>query len=143
MGFKLIDDITMADIAFRLNGQDINELFFSGALALMSVMIDNPESISRDIKKNISLKDPNLDNLLFNFLQEFIFYKDAESLLLLPKNLKINRIGDDHKCDAELLGEIIDHEKHQLNVDVKAVTMHNFELKKETDHWIATVVLDV
>ena len=44
---------------------------------------------------------------------------------------------------AEMLGEVIDMEKHELLVDVKAVTWHMFQLKKEDGKWNAFVILDV
>ena len=41
------------------------------------------------------------------------------------------------------MGEKIDMKKHEMLVDVKAVTMHMFEVKKEKNIWKARVVLDV
>ncbi len=143
MGFEIVDDITRADIAYRIYGNSIEELFESGAHAVISAMIENPESISKDIKKNIELLNQEIDMLLFNFLQEFIFYKDSESLLLLPDFLEITDTGNSHNLKSTLYGETIKREKHALNVDVKAVTMHNFNLKFKDDTWTATLVLDV
>ncbi|OYT40589.1 hypothetical protein B6U80_02575 [Candidatus Pacearchaeota archaeon ex4484_26] len=40
-------------------------------------------------------------------------------------------------------GEKIDVKRHQSLVDVKAVTMHLFEVKKQGKYWKARVVLDV
>ena len=44
---------------------------------------------------------------------------------------------------AELLGEEIDPKKHELRVDVKAVTLHHFYLKKENSMYKASIILDI
>jgi SHS2 domain-containing protein len=42
-----------------------------------------------------------------------------------------------------MFGEPIDLNKHELLVDVKAVTMHLFEVKKLNGEWFARVIVDV
>ena len=44
---------------------------------------------------------------------------------------------------AEAYGEVIDRERHELLVDVKAVTMHHFKVEETAEGWTATVVLDI
>jgi SHS2 domain-containing protein len=45
------------------------------------------------------------------------------------------------RCDA--LAERIDPAVHRFVVDVKAVTMHRFSVRREGGIWTATVVFDV
>jgi SHS2 domain-containing protein len=40
-------------------------------------------------------------------------------------------------------GEKLDPERHQTRVDVKAVTLHRFSLKKTDDVWEGFVILDI
>jgi SHS2 domain-containing protein len=143
MPYETIDDITRADVAFRITGKDLNELFFSGAEALMSVMLEYPESISRNAEKKIILKNVSLDMLLYDFLSELIFIKDAESLLLLPENIKIENMHNNYILNSEFYGEKIDRHKHKLIVDVKAVTMHNLRFEKLQTGWESVFVLDL
>ena len=44
-------------------------------------------------------------------------------------------------CDA--FGEKIDIEKHNPKVDIKAITMHMFEVKKTKNGWRAQVLVDI
>ena len=44
---------------------------------------------------------------------------------------------------AETKGEKIDPAKHHLKVDVKAVTYHMLEVKRENSLWTAQVILDI
>ena len=43
---------------------------------------------------------------------------------------------------AEAWGEELYPEKHELLVDVKAVTLHRFCVEKKESGWEATVILD-
>ena len=80
--------------------------------------------------------------LLFNFLQEFIFFKDARQLLLKP--LQIEIFDQDHlQLVATVGGEQLDIEKHELKVDVKAVTLHQFCVEQTDSGWECFIIVDV
>lgn len=81
--------------------------------------------------------------LLFDFIQELIYYKDTEQLLLKPQRLDLDRQGNRYHLTAEMRGEILDPNRHDQGVDVKAVTLHQFELRQTDDGWTATVILDI
>ncbi len=91
----------------------------------------------------IELEAEALDLLLFQFLQELIFYKDAEQLLLRVPQVLIEERAGGYKLRAEAKGERLDPTKHQLRVDVKAVTLHRFSLERTTEGWQAFVILDI
>lgn len=143
MPYNFLDDIAIADIAFEAWGDTLEEMFVSAAEAAMNVMVANLDGIERIENRNISLESEKLDMLLFDFLQELIFLKDAEMLLLRVENVKIGR-GDD-RCflSAEAYGQKIDPEKHDLIVDVKAVTLHKFKVEHTPRGWETLVVLDI
>lgn len=143
MSFEIIDEFTSADIAFKASGKDIEELFKSSACALLSIMLENPGLVSKSVKKRISLKNIELDMLLYEFLQELIFYKDSELLLLVPETITISKRADDYFLECYLAGEKIMREKHCFNVDAKAITMHKLKIEKQGDSWAATVIVDV
>lgn len=142
MGYEQIEDITRADIAFRISGKDINELFVDAAKALLSVMTDTKLSAKSETRI-IELSSSDLELLLFDFLNEIIFFKDSKSLFLVPDNIKIIKLKDKCMLKAKLYGETIDIKKHAVNTDVKAVTMHNLSVKQIKQGWQATVVFDV
>ncbi len=143
MGYEIIDGITRADIAFRVSARNLNELFFSGAEALLSVMIEDINSIAFTKEKHFSCKDTVIDLLLHSFLQEILFFKDAESLLLVPKGVKLVQSDDSFNLDCVLHGEGIDACRHSIKLDVKAVTLHNLTVQNTGEQWIATFVVDI
>jgi SHS2 domain-containing protein len=143
MPFHFLEDIATADVAFEAWGDTQEELFISCADALLRTMSAAPEQVARLHMLTIRLEHEELDLLLWLFLQELIFYKDARRLLLHADRVRI--ITDDSGCrlEANVSGEQIDAGRHRLLVDVKAVTLHRFQLLFEDGLWKAVVVLDV
>ncbi|HMF46070.1 MAG TPA: archease, partial [Candidatus Udaeobacter sp.] len=82
MPYHYLEEIGTADIAFEATARDLSELFSDAADATTNVMIDNIEAIQPRETRPIELSNDKLDMLLFDFLQELIFLKDAERLLL-------------------------------------------------------------
>jgi SHS2 domain-containing protein len=76
-------------------------------------------------------------------LQEIVFLKDAEKLLLRARSVRVQEKGDFWRATVEFQGEPIDPERHDLIVDVKAVTLHRLNVENSDRRWTATVVVDV
>ena len=74
----------------------------------------------------MELTHGEIDLLLFDFLQEFIFFKDADQLLLRTEDISILKHESVFALKATLSGETLDPGKHNLKTDVKAVTLHHF-----------------
>jgi len=143
MNYEIIDDITSADIAMRIVGSSLEDLFRTGAEALLSILLQDHGDISGVLKLEIYLENEQIDRLFYDFLQELIFFKDSESLLLVPDTIEIEETKKGYRLNCAASGEEIDRNKHVFNTDVKAVTMHNFQVTKENDVWVAIVVFDV
>jgi len=135
-----------ADILFQAEASTLPELFEQCALAVeeSQIPLDNVETRE---KKEITGKNKKIDLLLFDFLDDLLLYKDSELLIFSKFDIKIDETGsgDDKEyvlmCTAH--GEKIDPEKHSRDVDVKAITMHMFEVEKTEDGWKAQVLLDI
>jgi len=143
MPFRYLDDIATADIAFMAQGASLEILFRSAAEATLGVMVDNIPALRSRVRRTVVLKADDVEFLLFNFLQEIIYFKDAEKLLLIPGPIMIQPCPECYHLEAVLEGEAIEPQKHRLIVDVKAVTMHLFRVTKTTQGWEAVVVLDI
>ena len=143
MPYTFIEGITLADIAFEAWGGDLEETFRSAADATMNVMVEELDSIQPKESRGISIEHDALDLLLFNFLQEFIYYKDSEQLLLRASEIAIRGKGEGYCLRAIVLGEKIDPDRHRMRVDVKAVTLHRFSLEETDRGWKASVILDI
>ncbi len=140
MTYKFFDHT--ADVLFEAEGKDLGELFEAAGLATEETQIEL-SGIKQGIRKEIELEKDNVEMLLFDFLQELIFLKDAELLLFSGIKVNIKKEKNIYKLKAVLHGEKIDPNRHELKVDVKAVTLHQFEVKKNKAHWFARVILDI
>jgi SHS2 domain-containing protein len=143
MPYHYLEEIGTADIAFEATGRDLPELFRAAADATMNVMIDNLDAIEPRDMRHIELMNDEIDMLLFDFLQELIYLKDAERLLLRARDVQIDEKNDEYFLKAEAAGEHLDAARHHQRADVKAVTLHDFSVKKQDAGWKAMVLLDV
>lgn len=143
MPYEFLEDVATADIAFRAWGKDLEELFKAAGDATLNTMIENLEAIALQETRTFNLENDELDLLLFNFLQEFIYYKDSELLLLRAQQVQIEQKDANYYLTAVAQGEILDRDRHHQRVDVKAVTLHRFQLEKTDDGWTAMVILDI
>jgi SHS2 domain-containing protein len=143
MPYNYLEDIGTADIAFEATGRDLVELFTSAADATMNVMIENLDTIEPRETRRIELKNDEIDMLLFDFLQEIIYFKDAERLLLRVRELRIEEKDGAYSLNATTAGELLDAGRHQQRADVKAVTLHDFRVEKTEGGWKAGAILDI
>ena len=140
MKFKFLEDVAIADIAYVAYGKNLAELFENAALALSDITV-NLKGLKSKIKKEIKLKSKKIDTLLYDFLSEIIFLKDTQGLLFSKYDISI----DEKKISLKAIcqGEQIDRKRHELRNDIKAITMHLFEIKKEKNRYSATIVVDI
>lgn len=143
MPYEYLDDIATSDAAFMAWGETVEELFVAAAEATMNVMVGDLDTISPDQLRQIRVESDAVDMLLFELLQELIFYKDAQRLLLRITALQVKKEGDHFFLSAEAHGEELNMEKHDLVVDVKAVTLHRYRVEKTPQGWEAMVILDI
>jgi len=143
MPYHYLEEIGTADIAFEATARDLPELFSDAADATTNVMIDNIEAIQPRETRPIELSNDKLDMLLFDFLQELIFLKDAERLLLRIRVVQIDERDEIYFVKATAEGETLDAERHHQRADVKAVTLHDFSVERTEDGWKARVLLDI
>jgi SHS2 domain-containing protein len=143
MLYEFLEDIATADIAFRATGKDLQEVFKAAGDATINTMIEDLDSIEPKETRTFSLENDELDLLLFNFLQELVYYKDSELLLLRASQIEFEEKDGKYQLSAVVQGETLDRDRHQQRVDVKAVTLHLFQLEKSNDGWTAMVILDI
>jgi SHS2 domain-containing protein len=143
MSYEYLEEIGTADIAFEVSGRDLAELFSDAADAMLNVMIDNLEEVQPRETRRIELANDKLDMLLFDLLQELIFFKDAERLLLRVREVQIVEQNENYLFKGMGEGEQLDAERHHQRADVKAVTLHDFFVERTDGGWKARVLLDI
>ena len=140
MKYKFLEHT--ADVMFEAFGKDLNEIFENAALATFETQVDL-KKVKNKVKKKIKLKNEDEGDLLFDFLEELIYLKDAKYLVFNKFRVRIKKVKNKFELEAVVEGEKIDPEKHELKVDVKAITLHMFYLNKVKNGWKCRVILDI
>ena len=143
MPYNYLEDIGTADIAFEATGRDLRELFIAAADATTNVMVDNLDAIESRETRQIELASDSIEMLLFDFLQELIYFKDASRLLLRARSVQITQKEEGYFLKASVAGEQLDATRHHQRADVKAVTLHGFFVEKDDGGWRTRVLLDI
>src|SRR3989344_9444945 len=139
--YKFLENVAIADIAYEAYGKDLNDLFENSAMAIFELSA-NLKTVYAKEKIEFSLENEKIENLLYDFLSEILFLKDSKYMVF--RNVKVEIMENkNYKLKAFLEGDTINPQKQQLENDIKAVTMHMFEVKKEKDGYKATVVVDI
>jgi SHS2 domain-containing protein len=141
--YRFREDVAMADAAFEAWGASIEELFVAAADATIATMAEDPDAIEDRQRRPIRLEEPSADLLLYRLLEELIYFKDAEGLLLRVPAVCIHNRNGSLVLEADARGEPLDPSRHHLLVDVKAVTLHLLRVERTARGWEACVVLDV
>lgn len=140
--FTLLEDIAIADVAFEAYGRNLSELFENAAYAIFDIMVDL-KSVKSKLNKNIKIKADTVENLLYDFLSEIIYIKDADYMVFNKILVKIKEEKNEYQLEAVIYGDKIDYENQKLKLDVKAVTLHMFTIEKLKTGYKALVIVDV
>lgn len=143
MPYHYLEDLTSGDVAFEATGPTVEELFLAAADATMNTMVADLDTIDKQDELTITVRDDEFDMLLFDFLGELVYYKDARQLLLRVEQVRIEQIQGQYHLTAGAWGEAANPARHELTVDVKAVTLHRLEVARTEQGWCCRVVLDV
>jgi SHS2 domain-containing protein len=140
--FEFLEDVT-SDLCFAAWGATLSDVFAAAAEALLDATVEQRETLRAVELRRLELVEPDLELLLLRFLNELIYLRDAELLLLRPRMLRVEARPGEARLVAELVGERLDRARHHLLSDIKAATAHGLALVRDGDRFRATVTLDV
>ncbi len=129
-----------ADAEFKAFGRTLEEAFGNAALAMFNILLDI-KIVKPKIEKEIKKKAPRLDTLLYEFLNELLFFLDTEGLITCKvENLAITK-NRGYELSAIIKGDIA--ENYEIHGDIKSATYNDMEIKEEKGGWVVRVVVDV
>jgi len=128
-----------ADIAAKIYGKDIPELFENAAFAMFDMMADM-EGLAGGEEVKITLEAVDTEDLLVSWLNELLYLSYSKALLF--HRFHISTLEKD-KLLAEATGQKLGPDKKRLNVEIKAATYHDVNIEKRDDRYEVTVVFDV
>ncbi|MFC1697748.1 archease [Nanoarchaeota archaeon] len=129
-----------ADAKFQSFGKTLEEAFRNAFLATVAIVID-PESIKHNIEKPIEIKTNTKEALLYDFLEEIIFYLESENIIFGDvKDIKIEKVENKYKITAILVGD--NDDDYEIAGNIKAITYSDMFIKEE-DKVTIQVVIDL
>jgi SHS2 domain-containing protein len=140
--FRFLEDIALADIAFEAEGDSIEELFRGATQALLETLA-NPTTVGNSWTRQITKMDEDVAGLLFEWLSELIYWKDAAGVVFHEAPLALTCENGKWMLSSTLVGAPVDRQIQELHNDVKGITKHLYEVKQHGEQWTARVVLDV
>jgi len=134
--FEVVDHT--ADIGLIAYGSTLEEVFVNAAYGMFS-LIAELDQVEERIHREIETEAPDQGELLVTWLNELLYFFDAESLLF--KRFEILRL-DQTWLEARAFGEKVDPTRHRVKTAVKAATYHLLKLE-EGNGLRAQIIFDV
>ena len=140
--FAFVEGAT-SDLAFTASGATLADVFAAAAEAMCAATVEHPEHVAPHVARTLSLRDDDVELLLLRFLNELIFLRDAEGLVLRPLRVACEDAEGGFVLTAELAGEPLDPSRHALASEVKAATAHGLSVRRTSEGWEASATLDI
>ncbi len=128
-----------ADIGLRVRAESLDELFVEAGRAFFSLIVANPEAIRPVQQVEFELAGSQRDDLLFDWLGELLYTFATRRLLLAEFDVRVRDDG----LSARARGEPLDRRRHELDLEVKAITYHGLKVEQAADGWLAEVIVDI
>lgn len=126
----------------RIFGRSLKDLFASAAWAMFAVILEKTKNRPGAVltQKEIVVAEERPEDLLKGWLDELLFFFSVEHLVLVRiKSIEI----DEGRLRAVVLLDAFDREYYAIKDEIKAVTYHELEVRKERYNWQAHVIFDV
>ncbi len=136
-----------ADVKFRAYGRSLEETFENAGLAMVAAMIDL-SAVRAEETWSVEIEAESLENLLYEWLSETLYLFEVELAVFSKFEVTLEEGEGGWRLSGRIGGERVDPKRHFFETEVKAVTLHQFEIRKEEgaggeEVWTAQVVLDV
>jgi SHS2 domain-containing protein len=128
-----------ADVGFLAHGRTLEELFANAALAMMSLGWEF-DAVEERERREIEATGEDTETLLYDWLSSILAVADAEGMIF--RRFEVTELAEG-RASGVAWGEPFDKSRHHALTYIKAVTLHQFEVKKTEQGWTARVYVDV
>jgi SHS2 domain-containing protein len=130
-----------ADIGIRIRAATLEDLFRDAAMGLFSLIVTDLNSVQPREESSFAIasREAEYDYLLFDWLNELLYAFDSKQLLLSKFDIRLSAAA----LEAQAWGERFDPQRHQLEHEVKAITYHGLKVVRESNAWLAEVIVDI
>ena len=131
-----------ADIGIAAYGKTKREVFINVAKGMFEIIAGENKNLKDNFYDKIKLEADNLEGLLFAWLSELLYI--GETRLVILNKFQIKELSD-YQIKAEIGGIKINPPSVKIEKEIKAVTYHRLEIKKDEESglWSAQVIFDI
>jgi SHS2 domain-containing protein len=137
MTFETIEHT--ADIGLRIRASNRSELFSEAAKGFFSLLLAHPERIEEKESHPIEISGEDSEDLLHDWLGELLFLFDTQQLVFCRFDVECS----DSSIQGICFGEPLESERHQPEMEIKAVTYHGLKMRRIERQWQAEVIFDI
>jgi SHS2 domain-containing protein len=129
-----------SELAVKVVGASQADLFANSAYTLFDVMVADLDKV--DCKEHIPLEieGTDRDDLMVNWMRELLYLYQGSGYLL--KDFQIREVKDTI-VKAEVAGEKIDPDRHEIKQEIAAIAFHKSRMDKTGNQWTAQVIFEV
>jgi SHS2 domain-containing protein len=128
-----------SELAVKVVGNSQADLFANSAFALFDVMTDL-EKIEVKERLPLEVEGADRDDLMVNWMRELLYLYQGSGYLL--KEFQIREVRDTF-VKADVCGEKIDPDRHDMKKEVTAVAYHQSRMEKTGNQWTAQLIFEV
>jgi SHS2 domain-containing protein len=128
-----------SELAVRVVGNSQADLFANSAFALFDVMTDL-EKIEVKERLPLEVEGADRDDLMVNWMRELLYLYQGSGYLL--KDFQIREVKDT-LVKADVCGEKIDPDRHDMKTEITAVAYHQSRMEKTGNQWTAQLIFEV
>ena len=128
-----------SELAVRVVGSSQADLFANSAFALFDVMTDL-EKIEVKERLPLEVEGADRDDLMVNWMRELLYLYQGSGYLL--KEFQIREVKDTF-VKADVCGEKIDPDRHDMKKEITAVAYHQSRMEKTGNQWTAQLIFEV
>src|ERR671925_1494494 len=128
-----------SELAVRVVGSSQADLFANSAFALFDVMTGIDKIEIKD-RLPLEVEGADRDDLMVNWMRELLYLYQGSGYLL--KEFQISEVKDT-LVRAEVCGEKIDPDRHEIKQEVATVAYHQSRMAKTGNQWTAQLIFEV
>lgn len=128
-----------SELAVKVTGNSQADLFANSAYALFDVMAEL-EKVEIKERLPLEVEGTDRDDLMVNWMRELLYLYQGSGYLL--KEFVIREVKES-SVKAEVCGEKIDPDRHEIKQEIAAVAYNQGRMTKTGNQWIAQLIFEV
>ena len=140
MSYKYLEHST--DIFIEVTATTLEQAFIISAYATIETMI-NRTKVENKIRKIITIDAIDLEQLLYNWLEELIILTITDCFAVHDIVVKIIKQNTAYKLQSIILGDKLDIQKHHFKLEIKSPTFHLMEINISDTKINLKFILDI